>query len=99
MSEKFEAWLTADDVALVHQHMVIARMRKKSEYTRAALLAGLPRYDFEQDWRVGELALAVNRLSTIVAARDPHDALSKACGNVKRLTRTLQHQRARERDR
>lgn len=99
MSEKFEAWLPADDVALVHQHMVIARMRKKSEYTRAALLAGLPRYDFEQDWRVGELALAVNRLVTIMATENPPDELAQVCGNVKRLTRTLQHQRARERDR
>lgn len=92
MSEKFESWLHAEDVALVRQHMMIARIRKKSEYTRAALLAGLPRHDFEQEWRVGELALAVNRLATVMAAGDPCGELARALVSVKRLTKLLRDQ-------
>lgn len=65
-AEKFEAWLQDEDAALVRQHMLFARIRKKSEFTRAALLAGLPRYEFEQSYQVGELALAVNKLATVV---------------------------------
>ncbi len=90
--EKFEAWLQDEDVALVRQHMLVARLRKKSEYTRAALLAGLPRYEFEQSYQVGELALAVNKLARVIAAGDAISELTPALNNVKRLTKALQDQ-------
>lgn len=97
LSEKFEAWLQGDDVMLVQQHMEIARIRKKSEFTRATLLAGLPRIEFERDWRVGELALAVNRLASIVAAGSPSDELAQVLAAAKRLTKALQLDCARHR--
>ena len=93
--EKFEAWLHADDIDLVRQHMAIVRIRKKSEFTRAALLAGLPRYEFEQSYQVGELALAVNKLAMVIAAGDAISELRPALNNVKRLTKSLQDQCAR----
>lgn len=91
-AEKFEAWLQDEDVALVRQHMVFARMRKKSEFTRATLLAGLPRYEFEQSCQIGELALAVNKLAMVIAAGDAISELRSALSNVKRLTKLLQDQ-------
>lgn len=97
LSEKFEAWLHDDDVRLVHKHMEIARIRKKSEFTRAALLTGAPRFEYERDWRVGELALAVNRLASIVAAGSPSDELDRVLAAAKRLTKALQVDYARPR--
>jgi len=97
LSEKFEAWLHDTDVQLVQQHMAIARIRKKSEFTRAALLAGLPRLEFERDWQVGELALAVNRLASIMAAGGSNDELDRVLTAVKRLTKALQDEYVRSR--
>ena len=97
LSEKFEAWLHDADVQLVRQHMGISRIRKKSEFTRAALLAGLPRLEFEQDWQVGELALAVNRLASIMAAGGSSDELGRALADIKRLTKALQDKYGRSR--
>lgn len=91
-AEKFEAWLQDEDVALVRQHMLVARMRKKSEFTRAALLAGLPRYEFEHSCQIGELALSVNKLATVVATGNAISELRPALSNVKRLTNSLQAQ-------
>lgn len=94
MSEKFEAWLHGDELLLARAHMEAARIRKKAEYTRAAILAGRPRHDFERDWQTGALALAVNRLGVIMAAGGGNDEVGRVLGTVKRLTKALQQERA-----
>lgn len=93
-SEKFETWLHGDDLLLAQAHMSASRIRQKAEFTRQAILGGGPRHDFEQDCQIGVLALAVNRLTTILAGTDRDDELARMTRTIKALTKNIQKERA-----
>lgn len=93
-AEKFEAWLRDEDLLQVRAHMEIAGISKKSEFTREALLAGMPRHDFMRDQQIGTLALLLNQLASGVPAGCAEVDWNQMMPRLKRLVKALQEDRA-----
>lgn len=91
---KVEAWLTAADYEQVRENMRSARISSVAAYTRACVLAGAPREALLCDVRLGELALAVNRLSRSVDAGS-QDEVAALVLAARKLTRALQSEHAK----
>jgi len=91
---KVEAWLTAAEYAQVRENMRSARVSSVAAYTRACVLAGAPREALLSDVRLGELALAVNRLSRSVDAGSEEEIAALVLP-LRKLIRALQSEHAK----
>ena len=91
---KVEAWLTAAEHAQVLENMRSARISSVAAYTRACVLAGAPREALLSDVRMGDLALAVNRLSRSVDAGSQEEIAALVLP-LRKLTRALQSEHAK----
>lgn len=95
-AKKVEAWLSAEDWAIVQAHMNHCYADSVANYVRQAVLAGLPSQSVRLDGLINDLALAVNRLSHSDVA-DASEEVALWLPHAKKLARDLQRSRAGQR--